>query len=223
MALVDLDDRRVRWLLWAALAMVGIGIWVFVLRGADEPADPTFEDPGTTSLPVDASDSPVISEPTPSTVSEDAPEITPPGDPTRIPFGDFDEVAIVVEPGDGRGLLSWCLLAALTREQRAQGMIGVSDLQGYDGMAFLYAEDVQNEYHMRGVPKPLSIAWISSDGEIVSTTDMEPCEATRDDCPLYPASGPYRYSIEVFQGGLDDLGIVEGSKVSLAGSCAART
>lgn len=125
-----------------------------------------------------------------------------------------------MEPGDGRGLLSWCLLLARTGAQRGQGLIGVSDLQGYDGMAFLYPEDVQNPYHMRDVPRPLSIAWFTAEGEVVSTAEMEPCPAADERCPLYSAAGPYRFAIEVFEGGLDDLGVVEGSRIWFTGACA---
>ena len=65
----------------------------------------------------------------------------------------------------------------------------VTDLQGYSGMAFVYDEDVQNAFHMRNTPTPLSIAWIAADGSVVSTADMEPCE-DRDGCPTYPPVGP---------------------------------
>ena len=100
----------------------------------------------------------------------------------------FDELAVTVDPGDG-SLLAWCLLAALTAQQRARGLMEVTDLQGYSGMVFVYEEDVQNGFCMRNTPMPLSIAWIAADGSVVTTTDMEPCE-DRDGCPSYPAAGP---------------------------------
>jgi uncharacterized membrane protein (UPF0127 family) len=215
---LDLDDRRLRWLLYVALALVGLGLWFFVLRGADQPEDPSFEDTSSTTVAIGEA----APEPTATTVSADAPAVAPAGDPQRQPFGGFEEVGIAVEPGDGRGLMSWCLLMARTAALRGQGMIGVTDLQGYDGMAFLYPEDVENPYHMRGVPRALSIAWLDADGDVVSTEDMAPCPAADETCPLYTAAGPYRYSIEVFQGRLDELGIVEGSRVSFTGPCAAR-
>ena len=95
----------------------------------------------------------------------------------------------------------------------------VTDLQGYSGMAFVYDEDVQNAFHMRNTPTPLSIAWIAADGSVVSIADMEPCE-DRDGCPSYAPSGPYRYAIEVPQGDLPALGITESSNVRVGGSCA---
>ena len=140
-----------------------------------------------------------------------------PGDPDRVLLEGFDELAVTVDPGDG-SLLAWCLLAALNAEQRARGLMEVTDLQGYSGMAFVYEEDVQNAFYMRNTPTPLSIAWIAADGSVVTIADMEPCE-DRDGCPSYAPSGPYRYAIEVPQGDLPALGITESSNVRVGGSC----
>ena len=190
-------ERHLRLLLAVALVLVGAGVWVFVLRGADGPADPTLVDDlavgdaGSTSLP---------------------------GDPERVRLEGFGELAIRVDPGDGSSL-AWCLLAALAKEQRARGLMEVTDLQGYSGMVFVYEEDVSNPYHMRNTPMPLSIAWVAADGSVVTIEDMEPCD-DRDDCPSYAPDGPYRYAIEVPQGGLEELGITESSRVTVGGTCA---
>ena len=97
----------------------------------------------------------------------------------------------------------------------------VTDLRGYSGMAFLYDEDSTGGFYMRNTPTPLSIAWIDAAGGLVSTADMAPCE-DREGCPTYPPAGPYRTAIEVFQGGLDDLGITSGATVTVGGACAPR-
>jgi uncharacterized membrane protein (UPF0127 family) len=92
-------------------------------------------------------------------------------------------------------------------------------LGGYDGMLFHYHDDTTENFWMRNTPMPLSIAYVSHDGAIVSTADMAPC-GDRDDCPNYPPAGPYRFSIEVPQGRLPALGIVDGATVTeLGGSC----
>ncbi len=189
---MTVPDRRLRWLLWVALALVGAGLWAFVIRGADGPDDPSFGD-----------------------ASADAP-----GDPDRVLLPGFRELAISVDPGDGRGLLDWCLLAALNAEQRSQGFIGLDHLDGYPGMLFVYTEDWQNSFHMRGVPIPLSIAWLDIDGQIVRTTDMEACPEGGEDCPIYSADGIYRMAVEVPKGGLEELGIIPGSTTKITGKCA---
>jgi uncharacterized membrane protein (UPF0127 family) len=195
---VTLDDRRLRALLAVALALVGLGVWAFVLRGADGPPDPSLGEP----------------------VGTDATSLSLPGDPERVLLEGFDELAISIEAEEGS--LAWCLLAALTADQRARGLMGVTDLGGYEGMVFVYEEDVQNGFYMRNTPTPLSIAWIAADGTVVDTADMAPC-GDRDDCPTYRPRGPYRYAIEVFQGRLGELGITEAATVRVGGSCAPPT
>jgi uncharacterized membrane protein (UPF0127 family) len=195
---VTLDERRLKLLLAVALVLVGFGIWAFVLRGADGPANPSLAEQ------VDGSDPGFL-----------------PGDPERVLLDGFDELAISVDPGDGSSLL-WCLLAALTQDQRARGLMEVTDLQGYSGMVFVYEDDVENSFYMRNTPMPLSIAWIAADGSVVTIEDMEPCE-DRDGCPTYVPDGLYRYAIEVPQGHLDNLGVTEGSKVTVGGNCAPTT
>lgn len=196
-----------RALLWVAVALAGFGIWAFFLRGADEPADPALGAPvdpalGLGTAPADTGTS-----------------VPPPGEQARVLLAAFSEVAITVDPPGEGGLLAWCLLAAITAEQRSRGLMEVTDLQGYSGMAFLYDEPVENAFYMRNTPMPLSIAWIDGDGALVSTADMVPCE-DREGCPTYPPAGPYRTAIEVPQGRLGHLGITEGAIVTVDGACA---
>jgi uncharacterized membrane protein (UPF0127 family) len=82
--------------------------------------------------------------------------------------------------------------------------------------------DIQSSFYMRNTPMPLSIAWFDAAGEYVSTTDMAPCDDV-DNCPLYPAEGPYRFALEVPQGELATLGVQEGSVLRVGGDCAARS
>jgi uncharacterized membrane protein (UPF0127 family) len=131
----------------------------------------------------------------------------------RTPLAGFGETAIKVT--NGSKFLEWCLLLAANDTQRARGLMQVTDpkLGGYDGMLFRYEADTTENFWMRNTPMPLSIAYVGHDGAIVSTSDMAPCE-DRDDCPNYPPAGPYRFSIEVPQGRLPALGIVEGATVT---------
>jgi uncharacterized membrane protein (UPF0127 family) len=131
----------------------------------------------------------------------------------RTAFGDFGETRVTVHTADN--VLEWCLLLAHTAAQRERGLMTVTDptLGGYNGMLFRYDTDVTESFWMRNTPMPLSIAYIGSGGQIVSAVDMAPC-ADSPDCPSYPAAGPYRFTIEVPQGNLPALGIVEGSTVT---------
>jgi uncharacterized membrane protein (UPF0127 family) len=134
------------------------------------------------------------------------------GPASRTRFGDFGETKVTVHNGDK--LLTWCMLLASTQQQRARGLMQVKDktLGGYNGMLFRYDQDVTESFWMRNTPMPLSIAYISSAGQIVTVADMEPCSDSPD-CRDYPAAGPYRITIEVPQGNLANLGIVQGATI----------
>jgi uncharacterized membrane protein (UPF0127 family) len=144
----------------------------------------------------------------------DDPYLSPPtaGPGSRTPVGDFGEARVAVQTADK--LLTWCLLLAANDQQRARGLMEITDptLGGHDGMLFRYDRDVGESFWMRNTPMPLSIAYITSDGQIRATFDMEPCSDSPD-CRDYPPGGPYRFTIEVPQGRLPALGIVEGATV----------
>jgi uncharacterized membrane protein (UPF0127 family) len=131
----------------------------------------------------------------------------------RTPLAGFGETKVTVEKAGG--FLEWCLLLAANDAQRAQGLMHVTDpkLGGHDGMLFHYHDDVQESFWMRNTPMPLSIVYVNKDGAIVSTADMAPC-GDSPDCPNYPPAGPYRFTIEVPQGHLDDLGMVDGATIT---------
>jgi len=204
-----------------ALMVAGAGaLGVLALRDDDG------DDPGRTSPPPTETTAVVApTEDDGATTAPSAPR-TPttdaegrPGDPARVPLDGFGEIAVRVRPAGAGEWLAWCLLAALDAPQRARGLMEVTDLQGYDGMAFVYDQDVEGAFWMRNTPTPLSIAWVAADGRVVSIADMAPCGDTSD-CPIYPPGGPYRYAIEVFQGDLPSLGIIEGATVEVGGECA---
>jgi len=131
----------------------------------------------------------------------------------RTPLAGFGTTHVTVETSSDT--LAWCMLLAETEAQRNRGLMQVTDptLGGYDGMVFRFDGDTSDAFYMRNTPMPLSIAFVSSDGDIVSTADMAPCE-DRVGCPLYHAAAPYQTAIEVPQGQLDRLGITQGNKVT---------
>lgn len=133
----------------------------------------------------------------------------------------FGEIGFSVTPGEGLTAMSptrQCALLAATEAQRAQGLMQVTDLEGYTGMIFRYSADSRGGFYMKNTPMPLSIAWFAADGTFVSSADMEPC-GDRTDCPIFSATGPYRYALEVPQGQLPSLGVGPGSVLKLHGAC----
>ncbi len=141
-----------------------------------------------------------------------------PADPRlapRQPVEGFGEIAYSVNrmPSEKR-----CALLAQTAEQRARGLMERKDLAGYDGMLFVFPADSRDSFYMKNTPLPLSIAWFDSSGRFVSATDMEPC-LDQPTCPLYSATGPYRYALEVPKGGLGELGVGPGATITVGGPC----
>ena len=130
-----------------------------------------------------------------------------------VPLEGFDHAVLVTRRADGVESQRPVLVAA-TDGQRRQGLMQVTDLGGYVGMAFVWDAPHSGSFWMRNTPMPLSIAFIDADGELVSTADMEPCEDSPD-CPIYPPAGPYVLAVEVPQGDLASLGIEEGSIATL--------
>lgn len=109
-----------------------------------------------------------------------------------------------------------CLLDANDSDERGQGLMGVTDLGGYDGMLFRHDGEVESQFVMIGTPMPLSITWWRADGLFRSGTDMTPCiDEAPDECARYAAGGPYRWAIEVPQGALADAGLGEESRLTV--------
>ena len=112
-----------------------------------------------------------------------------------------------------------CVWLADTSEERARGLMGVTDLGAAAGMAFRFEQrqDPQVDFfYMRDTPTPLSIAWFGPDGRHVGQTDMTPClDAPAGECPLYSPGVAYDLALEVFQGDLETLGIGPGARLEL--------
>lgn len=128
----------------------------------------------------------------------------------------FGTVTVRVTLPDG-SVREWCLWLADTDPLRQRGLMFVTDpdLEGHPGMLFAFAGDQTGGFWMRNTRLPLSIAYLDADGHPVSTTDMTPCPDEDATCPSYAPGGPYRYTVEVPQGRLGALGIVEGSTVTV--------
>lgn len=127
------------------------------------------------------------------------------------PFAEFRAAEIGVLGADGSEVRR-CVLVAVTADQRARGLMEVTDLAGYDGMLFAFEDDTEGSFWMGNTYLPLTIAFVASDGEVVSHIDMEPCPDAVD-CATYPPAGPYRWALEVPQGTLGEFGLHDGARL----------
>ena len=130
----------------------------------------------------------------------------------------FSEVAATITAEDGT-TCQVCLLAATDDAQRQRGLMEVTDrsLGGYDGMLFRFPAEIDGGFWMRNTPMPLSIAYFSDDGVLVSRTDMAPCAKDSASCPSYPSHGKFMSALEVPQGRLAEVGVVGVSRIRVDG------
>jgi len=96
---------------------------------------------------------------------------------------------------------AWSVALADTPALRSQGLMGVTDFGGLNGMLFTWPEDVTNGFWMKDTLIPLDIAFFAADGSLVDLLSMVPCE--EDPCLSYRASGIYRFAVEAPPGGFD--------------------
>jgi uncharacterized protein len=159
-------------------------------------------------------DTPAGSSPTTGSSSGDLTGSTMPVAAGRQPEGFTTIQARITEP-DG-AVCEVCLWLADDSEERGRGLMGVTDLGDADGMAFVFDEPTIGAFWMFDTPTPLSIAWFAPDGEHVGSADMSPCVDTpANECPLYAPDAEYDLAIEVFEGGLEPLGLGPGARVEL--------
>lgn len=177
------------------------------------------------SAGANANDSPPVAQSTTTSSTTSTTSATPIESTTttpvvRVPIGGFSTVAFSVTPPDGPPK-THCAMLADTDDQRAKGLMGEENLRGFDGMLFVFPEDVNASFYMANVKFPLSVAWFDPGGNYISGADMETCPVAADACPRYGAQAPYRYALETQKGGMDALNIGPGSAIGVGsgGSC----
>jgi len=98
----------------------------------------------------------------------------------------------------------WTVAIAATSQERARGLMNVTDLGDVDGMLFVFEGESTGGFWMKDTLIPLDIAFFRSDGTVVDVLSMVPCR--EDPCPIYTPSGPYVFALETTPGRFDDLG-----------------
>lgn len=95
-------------------------------------------------------------------------------------------------------------------EERQRGLMYRDDLAEDHGMLFVFPGAETRSFWMKDTRVPLSIAYISSRGEILEIYDMEPLS-------LDPVRSRYpaQYALEVNQGAFERNGIVPGVQVGI--------
>lgn len=133
----------------------------------------------------------------------EAPELTPPPEGVLVRFDDATVAAEVVADDEGR----------------QRGLMHREELDTDAGMLFLFAEPSSGGFWMKNTLIPLSIAYMSWEGDqdlrVLAVLDMEPC--TADPCPGYPPGMSYDAALEVNQGWFDRNGVIPGDVAEVEG------
>jgi len=98
---------------------------------------------------------------------------------------------------------------ARTPEQRAIGLMNRPALEPNAGMLFVFEQPGTQCFWMKNTLLPLSIAFVSDDGTIVGTADMQP-RSLESHC----SAQPVRYALEMNQGWFAKRGLKAGSRLS---------
>jgi uncharacterized protein len=98
---------------------------------------------------------------------------------------------------------------ASTPEQRSQGLRHLEELDGYEGMLFVFDDPRSATFGMEDTLIALDIWWFDAAGMLLGSTTMEPCEATP--CPSYGSPGEIGWALETPAG---EWEFVMGSQLS---------
>ncbi len=170
----------------------------------------------TTTAPTTAP--PATTTPTTAGGGGAAPAPAPAPSPGLVAPQGYRSVTLVVTMPDG-STRQWCVWVADTPALRSRGLMDVTDpgLGGRAGMVFVFEGDTSSGFWMKDTLLPLSIAWYRGRRVVRVQRRHGPVPGVGDDCPSTKPAGPYRYAVEVPQGLLGQLGLVQGSTISRLG------
>jgi hypothetical protein len=106
---------------------------------------------------------------------------------------------------------------ARTSAERSRGLMFREELPEDRGMLFVFEGETNAGFWMKDTKIPLSIAFLTSDGLIQETQDMEPLSEA-----LHVPAKPYYYALEVNPGWFERHGVAFGGWVEIPANAKAR-
>ena len=99
---------------------------------------------------------------------------------------------------------------ARSEEQKTRGLMHRRSLGERSGMIFIYEADEHLSFWMKNTTLPLTLAFLSREGEILQIEELKPLS-------LKPVTSTRaaRYALELPAGSLQPLGVVPGDRVQL--------
>jgi len=103
------------------------------------------------------------------------------------------------------------LEVAADEPARERGLSRRTQVASGTGMVFLFPHDTNASFWMKDTLVPLQIAFVASDGRVVSMFEMTPCRA--DPCAVYTPTSAYSYAVELPSGAFTAAGVEQGDRV----------
>lgn len=126
---------------------------------------------------------------------------------TTPEFRNMEKAGITIITGEG-GEIHLGVRVADERDERLAGFQHIGQkVLAENLILFVFPREIQGKFHMRNVVAPLDIAFIKTDGEIISTVRMEPGPK------LYGPEGAFKYALEAPAGLFAARGISRGSRL----------
>lgn len=128
-----------------------------------------------------------------------------------LPFALFAAEKTKLMVDNGKHQYTLTVEVVQSEAERAQGLMGRTELPDNQGMLFVYTQTTQSPFWMKNTLIPLSIGFLDEEGTLLQVLDMEPCR--KEPCALYVPAVPYRYALEVSKGWFKAHGIEKGAKM----------
>ena len=99
---------------------------------------------------------------------------------------------------------------ARTTQQKQQGLMNRKSLGDREGMIFVYESDQHLAFWMKNTTIPLTLAFLSKDGQIMQIEQLKPLSLKS-----VLSERAVRYALELPAGVLEELGVQVGDRVRL--------
>jgi uncharacterized membrane protein (UPF0127 family) len=99
---------------------------------------------------------------------------------------------------------------ARTEEEKRTGLMNRKSLGAREGMLFVYGGDQHLSFWMKNTSIPLTLAFLSKEGEILQIEQLKPFSLK-----AVMSERAARYALELPQGVLSELGVHVGDRVEL--------
>jgi len=103
------------------------------------------------------------------------------------------------------------LRIAATDLEKARGLMGVTQLNDAEGMAFMYDAETRMSFWMKDTPLDLDIAFVGRDGTVLEIKTM----TARETETTASSSDQVRFAIEMRAGWFRDFGVKPGDTVNV--------